>query len=233
MVGTNFFQSLEQRLPGGRKFLFLMSTLFIVFLVTIVLVLGLNLFLLARIENEHKRRFDSLDSQLQGLQTSMDTLAVSMEDAFREQKEDMKTNSIFLEEAITRNSNRVINNIVAADRHIGRIEQVYSNLLEEQKKKTLESLYDEKELLDMLHAAQDSFKAEKYRQAYGQYVMVASEMPENMEVQFYKFYSLFLINKGDQNQYRQIKNAFLDIEKRGYSRPEIKEVLDFIAKEEQ
>jgi hypothetical protein len=129
-------------------------------------------------------------------------------------------------------TDRIIAVISITNRNVNRIEQIYAALLDEQKKKTLQALYNEEFVIDRYENAERLFRQNKYRQAYDEFSFVSNEQPENLDALFFKYYSLFLINKGDQNQYRTIKNSLLQLQKRGYNRSEIQEILDFISNEE-
>jgi hypothetical protein len=122
--------------------------------------------------------------------------------------------------------------ISGTNNRIQRINTVYANLLAEQKKKTLDSLYLETELADKAVEAANLFKAGDYIKANALYTLIAKEQPENTSMRFYQLYTLFLINKVDRENYPLIKHGFSILEKNGYTRPEIKAVLDFINLEE-
>lgn len=137
-----------------------------------------------------------------------------------------------LENLTLEQSEKIIAEAAVTNSRLNRIERVYAALLDEQKKKTLKDLYDEPFVIDRYENAQKLFNEKKYRQAYDEFSFVSNEQPENPDALFFKYYSLFLVNRGDQSQYRAIKNSFLQLQKRGYSRAEIQEVLDFISNEE-
>ena len=116
---------------------------------------------------------------------------------------------------------------------INRINTVYSNLLAEMEKRTLDSIYTEVTLLDMEKEASVHFTQGRYAQAGALFTTVANAQPENKEARFYYLYSLFLNNRMNRGNYQQIKEGFLTLEKGGYYRAEIKEVLSFIESEER
>jgi len=142
------------------------------------------------------------------------------------------SSSYLLENLTIDQTERLIAEIAIINRHLNRIENVYGALLDEQKKKTLQDLYDEPFIIDKYKNAEKLFNERKYRQAYDEFSFVSNEQPDNLNALFFKYYSLFLINKGDQSQYRIIKNSLLQLQKRGYNRSEIQDVLDFISNEE-
>jgi hypothetical protein len=119
-----------------------------------------------------------------------------------------------------------------AGREVERLNKVYGNILSEQKKKRVESVYTDKELADKMAEARVLLEEGKINRAYSIYDLVAGEQPENREARFYKYYTLFLKNKSDREEYAKIKNGFNTLEKEGYERKEMKEVFFFIEEEE-
>ena len=115
---------------------------------------------------------------------------------------------------------------------IQRINAVYSGILAEMEKKTLESLYTEVVLVDMEKEAQTLFRDKNYAQAYSRYAVLSDAQPENTEARFYSLYSLFMVNRMDSGNYPKIKDGLLALEKNGYIRAEIKETLEYIDLEE-
>ena len=124
------------------------------------------------------------------------------------------------------------NRINMTDMRIQRINTVYSNLLTEMEKRTVDSLYSESLLIDMEKEAAIFFQEGNYIQAMAHYAAVAEAQRENNNARFYYLYSLFLNNKMDRNNYQTIKEGLLALETHGYLRREIKDVLDFINYEE-
>lgn len=118
------------------------------------------------------------------------------------------------------------------ERRMNRINAVYSGLLTEMEKRTIDSIYTENVLIDMEQEAASHFRAERYVQASSLYATIASSQPENKDAQFYYLYSLFLNNRMDRASYPRIKEGFLALERGGYTRREIREVISFIEEEE-
>jgi hypothetical protein len=130
------------------------------------------------------------------------------------------------------NINNTANQVSQTNSRIARTEQHYAGLLAEQQKKTLESLYDENMLIDKMNEAESLFAAGRYKSAYDIFVVLTEEQPGNQEAWFFRYYSLFLINKSDREQYRHIKAGFSLLERNGYIREEMGETLRYIAIEE-
>jgi len=142
---------------------------------------------------------------------------------------------------------------------IQEINALYSNLLAEQQKRTRDGLstqkpqdgliiqrprdnsntqqqrdglYTQEAILEMEQEAARLFNEGKYALASARYAAVAREQPENADARFYQLYSLFLNNKLDRENYRQIKEGLEALERYGYYRAETKEILEYIASEE-
>jgi len=232
METPDFFQCIEQQNSSSRKrtknFCILIVSLSIIHF----LLLGIGIYFQIKINKEHTQHFVTLNEKIHDLELSIAQQKEFIESENRIIKEQILSSSEYLEDVTRTQITRAINTIIVTNRHVGQIEKVYGDLLEELKKKTLESLYDEEALTQRLQTARKLFEEGKYRQAYNEYEFVAKEQPENLEVEFYKYYSLFLRNKGDRNQYREIRNGLSGLENRGYTRKEIQEVLAFIAAEE-
>jgi len=115
---------------------------------------------------------------------------------------------------------------------INRINNVYASLLAEMEKRTLDSIYSEVVLKDMEKEAQAHFSQGRFAQANALYSTIASSQPENKEAQFYYLYSMFLNNRMYRGNYRQIKEGLLALERGGFYRREVREIINFIESEE-
>jgi hypothetical protein len=124
------------------------------------------------------------------------------------------------------------NQLLRNYQRIQRIHTVYSMLLSEMQKRTIDSLYSELVLADMEQEARTLFNQGRHAQASIQYAAIAEAQPENREARFYYLYSLFLANRLDRSNYRLIKDGLQTLERNGYHRREIRYVLDFIDTEE-
>ena len=128
---------------------------------------------------------------------------------------------------------KLFGKIDKTDSNITNLNIVYENILNEGKKRRIESLYTDKYLAEKMREAIYLFKAGKINQAYTIYEIVSTEQPENQEARFYMYYTLFLKNKYDRAEYPKIKNGFNMLEKEGYIRKEMAEVLSYIEEEEK
>ena len=236
MKRFGFVQTFEYHFPGGRGFIRTVSAAAVLALIILITFLSLNVYLQKIILRDLEKRFVLLEIKVDSLEVVTRVSFANQEKLIRAEneviREQITSLADYVKNTTTPQINRAVSNINATNRNVGEIKQVYGDLLEEQQKKTLKNLYNEEALVERLKNAEILFKERKYRQAYEEYVIVANEQSENLEVQFFKYYSLFLLNKGDQSQYRQIKNGLLGIEQRGYTRAEIREVLGYIAAEE-
>jgi len=160
------------------------------------------------------------------------------------------------------------NRINLDNTRIQEINALYTNLLAEQQKRTLDSnntpqvpvvvstpqvpveistpqirdsitsqqprdgLYTQQAILEMEQDAARLFRDGKYAMASAQYAAIVKEQPDNTDARFFQLYSLFLNNKLDRGNYRQIKEGLEALERYGYYRLEIKEILEYIASEE-
>jgi uncharacterized protein YoxC len=218
---------MEEKLQTGKRWKVLAGISGGCWLVLVVLICyGLSYMNKMMLYNAE--RFDAMEKQIDLLREETGTNFKIQQEYIQEQ---IEASAGQLNQSITEGLGRAGRNIAAVNNHVSDIEKVYGDLLAEQQKKTLDSLYNEAGLMERVRAAGEFFKEGKYRQAYEQYDLVAREDPENEEVQFYRYYSLFLINKADRGQYRQIRNGLAELEKRGYTRVEITEVLEYIAGE--
>ncbi|MCL2480640.1 MAG: hypothetical protein FWF38_02905 [Spirochaetaceae bacterium] len=118
------------------------------------------------------------------------------------------------------------------NRRIATLNEVYNNILKEEKKKRVESLYSDKYLGDKMAEAALLLKEGKINQAYAIYELIAKEQPENKDARFYMYYTLFFKNRSDKEEYPKIKNGFNALEKEGYIRKEMIEVFSYIEAEE-
>jgi len=116
-------------------------------------------------------------------------------------------------------------------RTINRLDATYQNLLEAQRRRTLENFYNEDTLAAERKEAAAAFTAGRYVTASRLYGEIAAAHPEDQEARFYRYYALFLNNRQDRGNYRQIREAFTLLERQGYVRRELTETLEFIAKE--
>jgi hypothetical protein len=99
-------------------------------------------------------------------------------------------------------------------------------------KQAPDGLYTQQAILEMEQDAARLFREGKYAMASAQYAAVAQEQPENTDARFYYLYSLFLSNKLDRDNYRQIREGLEALERYGYYRMETKEMLEYITSEE-
>jgi hypothetical protein len=114
---------------------------------------------------------------------------------------------------------------------IGILDTSYRSLLDAQQRRTLEALYREDSLRTNRREAQAAFAAGRYVTANRLYGEIAQAHTTDLEARFYQYYSLFLINKMDRDQYLPVREAMMLLEQQGYSRRELRETLSFIAEE--
>jgi len=139
---------------------------------------------------------------------------------------------LFLEKAAAL-SEDITEGTATTGRRIQNLNAVYSGILVELEKKTLDSLYNETVLMDTEKEAERLFLQGKYAQASANYAIVAEAQPENTQARFYYLYSMFLNNKLDRSNYGRIKEGLLALERGGYQRTELRETLRYIDTEEK
>ncbi|MCL2880324.1 MAG: hypothetical protein FWF29_08780 [Treponema sp.] len=140
----------------------------------------------------------------------------------------METN---LASKITNSTQTAMMQFRDTNNRIQALDAIYSGLLAEQKKRTLDSIYTEAALAEIEQAADRLFRTGNYARASVEYEAVARQRPKNTDARFYSLYSLFLSNKLDRSKYRQITEGLETLQRNGYQRVEINEVLDFITLE--
>jgi hypothetical protein len=136
-----------------------------------------------------------------------------------------------LHDTIVTTTEETIAGISGTRRQITQLDNVYSDILEAQEKKSLEALYSEDAMTEKIEEAEKAFSEEKYLSANRLYTELSEFYSDNNDMRFYRYYSLFLSNKADRNNYRQIKEAFQLLERNGYTRNEIGEVFEYIENE--
>jgi len=124
----------------------------------------------------------------------------------------------------------------ASDARTRRFDSMYSNLLTQLEKSSTESqpdrLYTQSVLIDLEKEAMALFNDGKYARSLLLYETISEVQPENAQARFYYLYSLFLNNKFDRTNYTLIKEGLQILERHGYLRAEITEVLEYIRLEE-
>jgi hypothetical protein len=131
-----------------------------------------------------------------------------------------------IERYITSGTVAAGNRINQANTRIPETHTVYSSLPAGQQKRTLDDLYAQQAILEREREAARLFREGKYTMTSAQYAAVVRAQPENMEARFYELYSLFLSNKLDRGNYRQIKEGLQTLERYGFYRVETREILE-------
>jgi hypothetical protein len=121
--------------------------------------------------------------------------------------------------------------ISTLSQQLSRLERTYRDLLAAQRRRTLESLYDETTVAATQREGAAAFRQGRYLEAYRLYGQVLDAHADNSEARFYRFYALFLNNKTERNNYSAIQEAFQLLERSGYTRREIQDTLGYIEAE--
>lgn len=114
---------------------------------------------------------------------------------------------------------------------IGKIDVVYSDLLEEEKKKRVDVLLSDKALAKRIEIAHTYINDGKYAAAYDLLRSVVDEQPENLEARFLSVYSLFNKNKMKKENYSIILSELAFLEKNGYGNQELETMHNYITTE--
>ena len=126
---------------------------------------------------------------------------------------------------------RTLEKINKTNNTIITLNEIYESILREQKKRRVESVYVDKVFADRQAEAARLLREGKVNQAHSIYEFIAREQPENKEARFYMYYTLFSRNRSDKEEYSKIKRGFSVLEKEGYMRKEMLEILEYIEKE--
>jgi len=212
-----------------KKVLFLMSRYGFFFIIIFLLIILLIIITLnnkaqinriGKLENEIQKQFDNqtdilLDTWQAIAMTAAETVIQEIENSSK------ATDSLF----------------AVADSRNRRFDSMYSNLLNQLEKTSTENqpdrLYTQSVLIELEKEAASLFKDGKYAQSLVLYETVSEVQPENAQARFYYLYSMFLNNRLDRANYPQIKEGLLTLERHGYLRSEITEILEFISLEER
>ena len=170
------------------------------------------------------KNFELLKEKLSGLENALDEHEISLAMAEERLLEKIAALEQNLRSALSSSAG-------GTQQAIRRLDASYQSLLEARKGRTLESLYKEDVLEAERKEAAEAFTAGRYVTASRLYAEIADAHPEDMEARFYQYYSLFLSNRQNQNNYRIIKEAMILLEQHGYTRKELSETLDYIDKE--
>lgn len=127
---------------------------------------------------------------------------------------------------------RVTNTNRAVIGNIERIDQVYSDVLTEQKKRTIDDMYSDDALEAQTRQGIACYHARDYARAHQILQEVATRQAENHPAAFYSAASLFNINRQDTGKYSFIKSEIERLALLGYVNPEMDEVRAFILAEE-
>lgn len=100
------------------------------------------------------------------------------------------------------------------------ISKTYDAILEEQKKKTIDTAEKDKTFLEAKNNALSLYKKGRYAAAYNEYKKLSDTNKDDLECHLYKTKSLFYMNKTDSSKYAEIldgikilrQNASLDDE---------------------
>lgn len=128
-------------------------------------------------------------------------------------------------------SKEINNGFMRITRGIGKIDVVYSDLLEEEKKKSVDFLLSDKTVSQRIEDARSYIKKRKYTEAHDLLRSVVNEQPENQEAKFLFVYCLFNKNRMNVENYSGIFAELSFLEKHGFHNQEIDEMKQYITTE--
>ena len=121
-----------------------------------------------------------------------------------------------------------VRNILSGLDHI---DQVYGGLLVEQKKRAVNTLYSEEELIKCQRDGIALYESGKYAEAWKLLERVSSNQKDNYTAAFYAASSLFNINRQDKTKYAYIRSELERVRASGNQYEGLEETLSYIAGE--
>jgi hypothetical protein len=121
--------------------------------------------------------------------------------------------------------------IGVTDLRVQKINKVYGDVLIEQKKRTIDDVYPEEQLKAMMQTGIEYLHKQKYAQARESFMEICKFAPDNLEARFYATQALFLLNRLDRSQYAIIQKEFQILKENGFTKPEMEDILNYIANE--
>lgn len=100
----------------------------------------------------------------------------------------------------------------------------YDEILEEQKKKTINTAESDKELLNTKSNALDLYKKGNYRAAYEEYRKITELYRDDMVSRLYKIKSLYYMNKADSSKHNEILGDIQILKQNGMADSECLEI---------
>ena len=111
------------------------------------------------------------------------------------------------------------------------IKQTYDNILEEQKKQTLDSVEKDNALIAMKESADKYFENKEWAKAYREYQQLIVLQPNNTEIRYRKALSLYNSNPMDSSKYKEIISDCDVLRKNNYPLKELEKIETLIKKE--
>jgi hypothetical protein len=133
--------------------------------------------------------------------------------------------------SIQNNFSRIFNALAIQLRLTEGIETTYSDLLEEQKKRTVDESAKDLDIEIMRGEAYTAFKNENYKRAYDLFSNVQLYQKDNLDVRFYRIYSLFLVNRMDTGKYKMMLDELAILRLNGYTDERVDEMAEHIEQE--
>lgn len=132
---------------------------------------------------------------------------------------------------IQNGNSRLSKRIGVTDLRVQKIDKVYGDVLSEQKKRTIDDVYPEEQLKAMMQTGMEYLHNQRYSQARASFMEICKYAPDNLEARFYATQALFLLNRIDRSQYAVIQKEFQILKENGFTKPEMEDILNYIANE--
>ena len=182
--------------------------------------------------NEVETKIDDLTTDVENLTQELEDHKKSFDTAFAVYQEDMKQLNLKMDNVntgIQRNQTTVNSQY----RKTVQMEQTYSNLLEEEKKRHLDTAEHDSENDKLNNEAKAFFAKKEYVKAYEIFNSILQDDPSDNEIRMYRMLSLFNINKLDSSNYADILQNIKILRENGITDPRLSEVEEFIKGENE
>ncbi|GEM_PF-3004841 len=211
-----------------------------VFVIIVSLIaLAVNTVIVVNGFNGITKKIDEVETKVDDLTTRVDNLEQELEEhkksfdiAYEYYQKDMAQLNSKLDNVnsgIQRNQTTVNSQY----RKTVQMEQTYSSLLEEEKKRHLDTAEHDSENDKLANEAKSLFAKKEYVKAYEIFNNILQDDLSNNEIRMYRMLSLFNINKLDSSNYAEILQNIKILRENGSTDPRLDEVEEFIKGENE
>ncbi len=111
------------------------------------------------------------------------------------------------------------------------IETTFTAILDEQKKQHISTVSEDRVLAEKGERAKQLFEEKEYIKAAVLWDEIVILQPDNREARFYALYARYIHNPADSSLYEKIIREFTLLEKNGYTRKEMEDILETVRME--